>query len=68
MTSGDFVYIFLNNQIPSAQLASDWSGDSVWKQNGDDDDDARQAFENVLVVKHSIFHTVINIYTIFFQK
>ena len=55
MTSGDYVFIFLNNEIPSAQLAADWSGDATWKQNSDDDDDAREAFQNLIVVqKHEL--------------
>ena len=54
MVSGDFVFLVINNNIPSASMRDSVVDQSFIENNDGRNDDARVAYENVLLVTQSL--------------
>ena len=54
MTSGDYVFFFLSVDIVTPAILQG-SGEAGWSAGDDRDDEARQAYENLLLVSISGF-------------
>ena len=50
MTSGSYVFIYLDNNIPGTAMQSHWFSTDSWSMGDNDDDEALEAFSNMLVV------------------
>ena len=50
MTSGSYVFIYLDNNIPGTAMQSHWFSTDSWSMGDSDDDEALEAFSNMLVV------------------
>ena len=50
MVAGDYVFIYLNSEVPSEDVEKEWIGKKAWRDNDGRNQDALNAFQNLLVV------------------
>ena len=54
MTSGDFQFLFARQRLASQSYIDVLKSEAMWKRNDARDDDARQAYRNLLYVRHNM--------------
>ena len=58
LTKGDFGFIFANQELPTDTLYNSLTSDTIYKGNDGRGDDAKQAFQSLLIVRlHSHHHS-----------